>query len=334
MITEDRGVYEVAGQRPVNPDAHLERLLNPELEEPWFRAAIRNIKEYFNPPKLPPLEVTSTPVQVQDIWKTYDIAPKRSGLVATGSTIGIHILAIVLLFVIFRATPVGKAIQKAIVLYAPVNLKPYESNLPPQKERSGGGGGGGAKAPTPVSKGAPPKFAPKPFVPPAQVVPLPKLPVAPTISAEAPKLDAPVYGDPLSKNPLNSLGQGTNGMGSGTGNGLGAGNGNGYGPGSGGGMGGGVYRIGGGVSAPQVLSKVEPEYSEEARKAKYQGTVRLMIIVDEHGMPKNIRVTGPLGLGLDEKAVEAVQKWRFRPAVKDGHPVSVEATVEVNFRLL
>jgi TonB family protein len=123
-------------------------------------------------------------------------------------------------------------------------------------------------------------------------------------------------------------------MGKGSGGGVGNGNGNGFGDGSGGGMGGGVYRIGGGVSAPIVLSKTEPEYSEEARKAKYQGTVVLMIIVDEHGLPQNIRVIRPLGLGLDEKAIEAVQKWRFRPAMKDGRPVKVEATVEVNFRLL
>jgi TonB family protein len=123
-------------------------------------------------------------------------------------------------------------------------------------------------------------------------------------------------------------------MGKGSGGGVGNGNGNGYGDGSGGGMGGGVFRIGGGVSAPMVLSKTEPEYSEEARKAKYQGTVVLMIIVDEKGMPQNIRVVRPLGLGLDEKAIEAVQKWRFRPAMKDGHAVKVEATVEVNFRLL
>jgi periplasmic protein TonB len=198
----------------------------------------------------------------------------------------------------------------------------------------GGGGGGGAHQPTPVSKGTAPKFAPKQFQPPALAVPEPKLPLAPTITAEAPKLDAPQYGNPLSKDVLNSLGQGANGLGKGSGGGVGNGDGNGFGDGSGGGMGGGVYRIGGGVSAPMVLSKTEPEYSEEARKAKYQGTVVLQIIVDERGMPQNIRVIRPLGLGLDEKAIEAVQKWRFRAAMKDGHPVKVQATVEVNFRLL
>jgi TonB family protein len=83
-----------------------------------------------------------------------------------------------------------------------------------------------------------------------------------------------------------------------------------------------------------VLAKVEPEYSEEARKAKFQGTVMLYIEVDENGKPKNLRVVRALGLGLDEKAIEAVSKWKFRPGFKDGKPVTVAATVEVNFRLL
>ena len=231
---------------------------------------------------------------------------------------------------IFRATPAGKKILEYTHLY--VDLKPYD--LPPKKEIAGGGGGGGNKAPIPASKGAPPKFAPKQFTPPALAVPVPKLPVPPTITAEAPKLDAPQYGDPLAKNVISSLGQGQYGLGDGSGGGVGSGHGDGYGSGSGGGMGGGLYKIGGGVSAPVVLSKIEPEYSEEARKAKYQGTVVLMIVVDSHGMPRDIRVVKPLGLGLDEKAIAAVQKWRFRPAMKDGHPVNVEATVEVNFRLL
>src|SRR5262249_58263812 len=84
-------------------------------------------------------------------------------------------------------------------------------------------------------------------------------------------------------------------------------------PGSGGGFGGGAYRIGGGVSPPTVLSKVEPEYSEEARKAKWQGTVVLQLVVDDKGLPQQMRVTRSLGLGLDQKAIEAVAKWRFKP---------------------
>ena len=105
-------------------------------------------------------------------------------------------------------------------------------------------------------------------------------------------------------------------------------------PGSGGNTGGGAYKIGGGVSAPAVILKVEPEYSEEARKAKFQGAVVLALIVDEKGNPREIRVVRPLGLGLDQKAIEAVEKWRFRPGLKDGKAVPVQATIEVNFRLL
>ena len=79
---------------------------------------------------------------------------------------------------------------------------------------------------------------------------------------------------------------------------------------------------------------MEPEYSEEARKAKYQGTVLLYVEVDPSGKATNMRVLRSLGLGLDEKAMEAVKKWKFKPGYKDGKPVTVAATIEVNFRLL
>lgn len=115
---------------------------------------------------------------------------------------------------------------------------------------------------------------------------------------------------------------------------MGSGRGGGVGPGEGGGIGGGVFRAGGGVSFPQLIYRVEPEYTEEPRKAKYQGTVVLNIVVDISGMVRNIRVTRSLGLGLDEKAVEAVRQWKFRPGMKDGRPVPVAASIEVTFRLL
>ena len=97
---------------------------------------------------------------------------------------------------------------------------------------------------------------------------------------------------------------------------------------------GGAYRVGGGVTAPALLRKVEPEYSEEARKAHYQGTVLLYVEVNPEGKATNIRVQRALGLGLDEKAIAAVQQWQFKPGTKDGNPVTVAATIEVNFRLL
>jgi TonB family protein len=158
--------------------------------------------------------------------------------------------------------------------------------------------------------------------------------VVPIISAPAPQIDASVYGDPLSKLNDNSAGQGINGLGQGKGGGAGNGSGDGFGYGSGGGSGGGVYRAGGDVSSPILISKVEPEYSEEARRAKYSGAVLLSVIIDEQGVPQDIRVVRPLGLGLDEKAIEAVRHWRFRPGVHNGKPVRVRASIEVTFRLL
>jgi TonB family protein len=93
-------------------------------------------------------------------------------------------------------------------------------------------------------------------------------------------------------------------------------------------------RVGGSVTAPRVISKRDPEYTETARKAKIQGAVMLSLVVDSNGEPDDIAVLLPLGQGLDERAVEAVKGWRFQPGTKDGQPVRVQATIEVNFRLL
>jgi TonB family protein len=96
----------------------------------------------------------------------------------------------------------------------------------------------------------------------------------------------------------------------------------------------GVFPVGSGVTPPVPIYRPEPQYSKEALKKKYQGTVVLYVEVDPSGHPRNIKVMRSLGLGLDEKAIEAVSQWEFRPGMKDGKPVTVAATVEVNFRLL
>ena len=96
----------------------------------------------------------------------------------------------------------------------------------------------------------------------------------------------------------------------------------------------GPFRVGPAVTAPSLISKVEPEYTEEARAAKLQGTVLLYVQVSPGGQAINMRVLHALGMGLDEKALECVAKWRFQPGMKDGQPVTVEAQIEVNFRLL
>jgi len=319
------------GSSPVNPDEELHLL--SDVEEPFFRSLFRNVKELIHPPKLPPLEVTSHPVAVKEIWGFYGGQEKRAGL----TSFLIHVGVVGLLFLLGTNKAVQQVVKQQIDLIAP-NLAPYKPTV--NKDAMHGGGGGGDRSPTPVSKGKLPKLANKQFVPPMiSHVEDPKLVMDPTLiiqpDANIPKVNMDQLGDPLAKSGLASNGFGAGGgMGSGRGGGVGPGSGPGFGPGSGGNMGGGAYRIGGGVSPPQILSKIEPEYSEEARKAKFQGVVVLQIVVDEKGNPRDIKIVRPLGLGLDQKAIDAVEKWKFSPGKKDGKPVPVFAQIEVNFRLL
>ena len=314
-------------------EQHLQRLLQPEVS--WREQFVKNVKELFKPTELPPLEVTSKPIPVKDIWGASAGNERTAGL----SSLLVHGSLIGALFILGTNETVQNVVKETIHLTAP-DLAAYQPKAAPQKQTMGGGGGGGNLSPLDASKGKLPKVA-KQFVPPSAVVlnENPKLVMEPTIevqpNAALPQVALNTLGDPmgLGKIPSNGPGSGA-GIGSGKGGGVGSGSGRGVGPGSGGGIGGGAYRIGGGVSAPAVLAKVEPEYSEEARKAKFQGTVTLYIEVDENGKPKNLRVIRALGLGLDEKAIEAVSRWKFRPGMKNGVPVTVAATVEVNFRLL
>jgi TonB family protein len=123
------------------------------------------------------------------------------------------------------------------------------------------------------------------------------------------------------------------GMGTGTGGGIGPGRGNGYGPGEGGGYGGSVYQVGGGVAAPKLIYGVDPEFSDEARRAKFQGICIVTLIVDAQGNPQRVHVAGHLGMGLDERAVAAVKQYKFKPATLGGRPVPVQVNVEVDFRI-
>ena len=325
---------EPTGPAPFDPNEHLNHLLTPEVETPWFKSLIGNIRELIHPAQLPPLQVTSKPIAVKDIWGLYG-RKKQSGVYS----LAIHVSVVVLLFTVASSKAVQKAARDLTTLIAPPDIAPY---VPKAGDKpAGGGGGGGDRSPLPAAKGRLPKASLKQFTPPVQVYNNlnPKLPMEPTIIAppdvNLPQVNMSQYGDPLAKlgPPSNGPGSG-GGIGSGNGGGVGSGKGGGFGPGEGGGVGGGAFHMGAGITAPTVLYKVEPEYSEEARKAKYQGTVELVIEVDVNGKPRNLKVVRSLGLGLDEKAIEAVEKWKFRPGYKDGHPVVVQAYVEVNFRLL
>jgi len=302
---------------------------------PWYRTFLGNARELFFPPKLPPLQVTSQPVKVKELFARDEYRGKSQFM-----SVAIHVGLVALAFLLGTNQNVQKAVKRTVTLVAP-DISPFIPEMQVRKQPMGGGGGGGDRSPLPPSRGKLPRPDLKQFTPPMAVVhnEAPRLVMEPTIIADAntplPSVNMPNYGDPFAKAgpPSNGTGSG-GGIGTGKGGGVGPGDGGGYGPGKDGGFGGGAYRIGGGVSAPIPIFKVEPDYSEEARKAKYQGAVMLAIVVDESGKTVNVRVVRSLGMGLDEKAIEAVMKWRFRPGRRNGEAVPVTANVEVNFRLL
>ena len=314
---------------------HLERLLLPSSAEgAWYRSFWSNLKDFVLPAR-PPLDITSKPVLVRDIWGQYGRQKKSWAL-----SVALQTAAVLLLFTVASSKVAPRQVAQVITLLAP-DIAAFEPKPAPKHDKMGGGGGGGDRSPLPASKGRLPKASLKQFTPPMAVVENPnaRLTMDPSIIAppdvNLPQVNMSQYGDPLGRlgPPSNGPGSG-GGIGSGKGGGVGSGSGGGFGPGDGGGVGGGAFRVGGGVSAPVLLSKVEPEYSEEARKAKYQGTVLLYVEVDPSGHATNVRVLRSLGLGLDEKAIAAVKMWKFKPGTKDGRPVTVVATIEVNFRLL
>lgn len=233
----------------------------------------------------------------------------------------------------------------------------------PKQEKPGGGGGGGREDPKPASFGKTPQasltvpqvVAPDPKPP---TIKNPSLPVAATVVAD-PLLvppDARVlpYGDFKSKSTDPSSGPGTgNGIGTGRGGGIGPGEGGGIGPGRGGNIGGGDYREGGGgpggggggtdynkifsgkdvSSKARVLSKPEPQYTEEARKNQVTGTVVLRAVFTSGGQVTNIRAVQGLPNGLTERAIAAARNIKFIPATKDGRAVSMYIQLEYNFNL-
>jgi TonB family protein len=304
-------------------------------EKPIWAGLYESIRDVFFPPHLPPLELTSTPIPVPD-----RMAVKANPL-AIGIASAVNI-AILLVLVFFVGKAIIKEVTKPKETATAIDVGAWQPKAPKAASSNGGGGGGGEHSIVDPIKGHLPKIEKNPIVPPqVETVDKPKLAMDAAIDVQKnitlpdnPTL--PTIG--VSKSPNVSVlsgGQGSgSGIGTGSGGGLGSGNGDGYGPGTGGGAGGGLYHVGGGVSAPVPLNAVEAEFSDEARRAKYQGVCLISLIVDAQGNPQNPRVVRALGMGLDEKAIEAVRKYKFKPALKDGRtPVPVMITVEVNFRL-
>ncbi|MCU1321607.1 MAG: Energy transducer TonB [Acidobacteriaceae bacterium] len=278
-----------------------------------------SVRDVFFPVKLPPLVLESQPIAVVD-----RMAVKRDPK-STAVAVVLHVLVIALIaWMLAKHVSIG---TKSVTTLVPVDLL-TPPPAPPKAQAMGGGGG--QRGPTPVTKGTPPKFAEQQIVPPkAPPLEEPKIKIQPTIEVQKDvKMASSLPQIGVANSPIVGMS-----MGNGSGTGLGSGNGSGLGPGSGGNTGGGPRRIGGGVSAPQVIFQVEPEFSEEARKAKVAGNVLVNLWVDTNGNPSHVRVIRGVGMGLDEKAVEAVRQYKFRPAMENGKPVLVELNIEVNFQI-
>jgi len=253
----------------------------------------------------------------------------------------IHLLVVTALVLPFEFGPLPGRRPRPMHIFGVTPLQLILPQLHGLDDRVGGGGGGGSRSQNPASRGTLPRFARVQFTPPTPIIPVtaPLLAMQPTLigppELKLPQMKSNVdWGDPQGVIGPPSAGPGTGGgMGTGVGTGVGPGTGTGFGPGKDGGWGGDVYSPGGAVSAPIPIYSPEPAYSEEARRAKFQGKVMLWIIIGAHGNVQSVRVVKPLGMGLDEEAVKTVSTWRFRPSRRQGVPVPVQVQVEVSFRL-
>ncbi len=304
---------------------------------------VRLSEERQAEPRLPRLVSkrpgTADGVPNSPLWRGLD--PVTSGERSRGSgyvSFVLHFLAITA--VLWWSLTFHPHVVEQAATVTPLDFTLYAPPNPPllkvAKPMHGGGGGGEHRIIEP-SRGRPPRFARVQIQPPQieQVV-RPPIPVQPTIKVRLPMDNKlPSLGLTQSQQvAMESQGSGAaSGFGIGIGGGLGAGRGAGAGPGSGGGFGGGIMTVGGGVSAPQVIYSVDPQLTQQARQANYQGTVAIQLVVDAEGRPEDIHVVRHLGMGLDQEAVEAVRQYRFRPATYEGHPVAVQMIIEVGFHL-
>lgn len=282
-------------------------------------------------------------------------AKRRKQLLLFGLAIGFTLfaafmVAIILLPVLFgRLQAKELAPELEVHMINPDDFKAQQIEMPKADKKAGGGGGGGRNTPTPASKGQLPKFslAPPLIAPRPEPTPRPpSLPVMETVQVDPrlePKRDElAVTGLPNGVPGPPSAGPGSGGgMGDGKGGGMGPGDGTGVGPGRGFNTGGGDPRLGGGSGAPATsvdqkpipLNLPQPLYTEEARKNKITGTVRARVLIGADGLVKQVKIERGLPDGLNEQAIQAVYKVRFRPAMKSGQPVAWWVPFEIDFNL-
>jgi TonB family protein len=295
------------------------------------------VKEFFFPKKQAPLPFAVRPMRVKDIWSKDENFGWTQAISMT-----VHGALIALLVIPLFTHVISKTQAKNKSDVTAIDISDYVGKLPAGNDRAGGGGGGGARETLAATKGRAPRFTKTQLAPPTATFrnPAPKLPVEPTLlGAPEMKMTNPPLsnlGDPMaaSVNMSNGPGGGS-GIGSGEAGGIGSGSGAGLGPGEEGGTGGGAFRAGiNGVGMPSCYYKPDPTYSEEARKAKYAGTVLVDVVITLDGRVTNPRIITSPGLGLDEKTIETVKTWRCKPAIgPGGKPVPTRVPIEVTYRL-
>jgi TonB family protein len=310
----------------------LDRLVDPPSQ---ISSLIASIKEAFNETFHPHrIEMTAAPVDVEEIWS------KRKMQVPGVLSLLTHVVVVTALLYLSVATHSAMK-AKVIVGDNDAVLEPIAVSLPPAAVKSGGGGGGGTHQPTPASRGVLPKADTVQFVPPTTIpaTMIAEIMVEPTVIDNSHR-PSPLSAIGLPTGVLGPPSDGTGsggGIGTGNGHGVGVGDGPGVGPGKGGGAGGGIYRVGGvgGASAPSCPKPtVEPNYTDDARKARIQGTVTLDAVVNSDGSMSVVNVAHKIGYGLDDEASRFVEKYfKCKPGLYEGKAVATSVKIDVNFHL-
>ena len=257
---------------------------------------------------------------------------KQASLERVLGAIFFHLVGIVAIWAVLKYTPAGSMLSK------PMDQIPFKDIVWLNKPGPGGGGGGGGnRMPFPPKKANQPIPVAKPEPTPIPTS-RPTDPPPPALDLAAKPNDAAMVipgsidtaGDSLSRGPGSGGGYGT-----GIGTGIGPGNGSGLGPGWGGGTGGGAYQPGNGVTNPEELKSVKPQYTADAMRAKIQGSVVVEAIVLPDGTVGDCRILKSLDsvFGLDQEAIKAAKQWRFRPGRKQGQPVAVIINIQLDFTL-
>lgn len=293
----------------------------------WFASFWENIRDTVAPRKLPPLQVTSKPIAVPEIW-----TPNKQFTKVQALSLAFHVLVIVLIILPLLPEFMSPPTQANAMTVTPLDVSPFLAKLKMGNKKAGGGGGRIGTAP--ATRGRLPKFSLDQITPPEVNPPEhAKLQVEPTVIAP-PNIHMPTPNLPNNGDPLANLVNDS--MGNGSGTGIGSGNGGGVGAGSQYGIGGGYPNAGeNGYGNPICIYCPIPKYSDTAFKLKIQGVVVLDVVIGTDGRAHNIHVSKGLGYGLDEEAITAVRDiYRFKPSTgPDGQPAAVHMLFEIEFHL-